>query len=102
MAENLETSTDWKSNAKKRRIRQLTVATWLQVLELYPDRPVAVHMVNVLRSKGTVVGKKPDGSPKYRDPYYITDEDILKILEGYKEELDLEALESAQNDTDGN
>lgn len=89
--------TDWKSNAKKKRERGLIETTWAQIISLYDDRPVAVHMVNILRSKGSVVGKKPDGSPIYRDPYYLTDEEVLKIMEGYKEELDIEALESAQS-----
>jgi len=86
-------STDWRSNAKKHRIRQLIVTTWLQILELYPDKPMAVHMVNILRSRGTVTGTNSDGTPKYRDPYFITDEEALKILESYKEELDQDALD---------
>lgn len=55
--------TDWKSNAKKRRIRQLVNTTWLQILELYPDRSAAVHMVNILRSKGAVTGTTSSGAP---------------------------------------
>jgi hypothetical protein len=50
-------------------------------------------MVNILRSKGTVTGTTSSGDPKYRDPYFISDEEILKIMESYKEELDRDALE---------
>lgn len=89
-----ETPTDWRSNANKRRTRTLIEATWSQIISLYDDKPVAVHMVNILRSKGTVVGKRADGSPIYRDPYYLDDSETLKIMEAYREELDLEALES--------
>ena len=89
----IKNPTDWKFNAKKRRIRQLVNTTWLQILELYPDRSAAVHMVNILRSKGTVTGTTSSGDPKYRDHYFISDEEILKIMESYKEELDRDALE---------
>ena len=100
MASEFDHVTDWKSNAKKKRTRQLIVNTWVQILELYPERGAAVHMVNVLRSKGTITGTKPDGSPKYRDPYFITDEEMVKILEVYRDELDKEALDSLQIEED--
>jgi len=93
-----EQMADWKINAKKKRTRQLIVNTWVQILELYPERAAAIHMVNVMRSKGNVTGTKPDGSPKYRDPYFITDEEMVKILENYRDELDREALDSLQID----
>lgn len=93
--------TDWRSNAKKRRIRSLIAQQLLQIFEIYEDRGTAAHMVNILRSKGKVVGFNKDGSAKYRDPYYMQDEETLKLIENYREELDLIALESAQEDKDG-
>ncbi len=89
---------EWKINSKNKRTRQIIVNTWIQILELYPERGAAVHMVNVLRSKGTTDGVKPDGTPKYRDPYFIKDEELVKILESYRDELDREALESLQSE----
>lgn len=98
MSNNLEvkSSDGWKINAHKRRTRALIETTWAQIISLYDDKSVAIHMVNILRSKGAIVSRKPDGSPVYRDPYFITDVEILKIMEVYREELDLDALESAQ------
>lgn len=89
--------TDWKANATKKRIKQLLITTWVQIIELYPETPYAVHTVNLMRSRGNVVGKNKDGTPKYRDPYFLKDEDMLKIMESYREELDLMTLESVQN-----
>ena len=92
----VKSSDGWRINASKRRTRALIETTWAQIISLYDDKPVAVHMVNIMRSKGAVVGKRADGSPIYRDPYYMSDEETLKIMESYREELDLEALDSAQ------
>lgn len=92
------TQKDWKSNAKDRRIRSMAATTLLKIFELYDDQSIAMHLVNILRSRGAVEKKLPDGTVKYRDPYYIKDEDILKIMENYKEELDLQALEALQPD----
>jgi len=93
-----ETNTDYKTEAGKKRTRQLIVQNWIQILELYPERSVAVHMMNTLRSKGIVAGVKTDGSPKYRDPYFIKDEEMVKILENYRDELDNEILDSLETD----
>lgn len=113
----IETPTDWKSNASKRRTRSLIETTWAQIISLYDDKPVAVHMVNVIRSKGQIVRYKEeeiivrdkDGKgkviktkvPIYKDPYYIDDSELLKLMEIYREELDLNALESLQPEEDG-
>ena len=86
---------DWRQNAKKRRIRSLIGITWSQILEIYDDTPAAIHTVNIMRSRGEVVGKKPDGSPRFKDPYYMDDEEYLKRMENYREELDREALFNA-------
>lgn len=94
MSKSTETPTDWRSNANKRRVRSLLTTTWCQILEIYDDKRASVHMVNILRSKGAIVGKRADGSPIYRDPYHLDDSELLKIMEAYREELDLEALES--------
>ncbi len=94
--------TDWKSNASRRTTRTCVSRTLLDIFELYDDRPIAVHLVSILRSKGTVVGKNKDGTVKYRDPYFITDAEILKILENYREELDSYVIESLQEKEDDN
>ena len=86
------TQRDWKANANKRRLRSLIGVTWCQILEIYDDTPAAVHMVNIMRSRGEVVGTKSDGSPRFKDPYYMDDVDTLKRMENYREELDREAL----------
>jgi hypothetical protein len=92
----VKSSDGWRINADKRRTNALIDTTWAQIRALYDHIPVAVHMVNIVRSKGVIVGKKADGSPIYRDPYFMTNEETLKIMEAYREELDLEALDSAQ------
>ena len=94
------TQTHCKSNAKNRRIRSLAATTLLKIFELYDDQSIAMHLVNILRSRGAIEKKNPDGTVKYRDPYYLKDEDILKIMENYKEELDVTALESLQLEDD--
>lgn len=91
-------TTDWKTNAKKIRVRSLACTTLLQIFEIYDDQSIAMHLVNILRSRGAIEGRNPDGSPRFRDPYYLKDEDILKIMENYREELDVTALESLQLD----
>lgn len=91
----MENPTDWKTNAKKRRIRQLVNTTLLQILELYPDTRSAVHLVNImriLRSTPSQIMASADGKP--RDPYFLSEEEVLKTLENYKEELDRDALEA--------
>ena len=91
---------DSKTNAAKRRTRSLIGTTFVQIVEIYDDSSAAVHMVNILRSKGTVTGVDKNGNPKYRDPYFIRDEEMLKIMENYREELDMNALESLQTEID--
>ena len=91
---------DSKANATKRRTRSLIGTTFVQIVEIYDDYSAAVHMVNLLRSKGNVVGVDKNGTPKYRDPYFIKDEEMLKIMENYREELDMNALESIQTEID--
>jgi len=93
-------SSDWKSSQNKRRISSLISTTLLQIFEVYDDKTVANHLINILRSRGTVTALNKDGTPKYRDPYFIKDEEILKIMENYKEELDNEALERLENNED--
>jgi len=90
---------EWQVNAKKRRIKSLIGVTWCQILEIYDDTPAAVHTVNIMRSRGEVVGTKTDGTPKYKDFYYTGDEEYLKRMENYREELDREALMAANPDT---
>lgn len=80
-------TTEWKSAANARRVRQLISNELLALFETHDDIPVAQHLVNITRSKGKVVDHKPDGSPIYRDPFTIRDEDFLKELESYSEEL---------------
>lgn len=83
----LTKTNEWKSAANARKIRQLISNELLSLFEIHDDVPVAEHLVNITRSKGKVVGQKPDGSPIYRDPYTIKDEDFLKELESYSEDL---------------
>jgi hypothetical protein len=87
-----ENMTDWRSNASKRRTRGLIETTLARIISLHDGRSVAAHLVTILRKKK--IGENKDKSPIFRDPYTLTDEEFLKILEAYEEELDLEALES--------
>jgi hypothetical protein len=91
-------NSNWKANAKKHRVRSLIVTEMSHLLEIYNDTASAVHLINIIRSKGEVEGKNPDGTVKYKDPYFLTDEDLLKRIENYREELDRAALESNQSD----
>lgn len=92
---NINNPTDWKSNAKKRRIKQLVNTTLLQILELYPETRTTIHLVNIQR-RLKVVSSIEEGvkESKFRDPYFVSEEELLKILENYKEELDRDALEA--------
>ena len=107
-AEN-ETKKEWQKTANKRRTRALLETTWSQIIAIYDDKPIFVHMVNILRSKGAIAGYREEEEvvngklvktkvPIYRDPYYIDDEEALKIMEAYREELDVDALDSARLD----
>lgn len=112
--------TDWKSNANKRRVRSIAGQTLIQIFEVYDDRAIAAHLVNILRSRGIVVEYKDEEHkvkfehngeilektvvikvPVFRDPYYMKDDEFLKIAETYREDLDLIALESAKQTNDG-
>lgn len=84
---------EWKTAANARRIRQLISNELLSLFEIHDDVPVAVHLVNITRSKGKIVDHKPDGTPIYRDPYTMRDEDFLKELESYSEDLKRSKLE---------
>lgn len=111
-----DTPTDWRSNANKRRTKGLLDTTLGRIISLHDDKPVAVHLVNIMRSKGIIMGYKEerhvikglDGKDKivtikvpiYKDPYYLEDEDLLKIMETYEEELNIDALDSAQLDSE--
>ena len=92
--------TDWRSNAKKHRIKQLVNTTWLQILELYPETRTAVHIVNIQRKMKFVPhdSEVTKGEQKFRDPYFVSEEEMLKILENYKEELDRDALEALNDE----
>jgi hypothetical protein len=78
---------EWKAAANARKIRQLISNELLSLFEVHDDVPVAQHLVAITRSKGKIVGHKPDGTPIYRDPFTIKDEDFLKELESYSEDL---------------
>ena len=88
----------WKGAANKRRIRGLIGTELLQIFEIYDDTPVAAHLVNILRSKGQIVKTKPDGTPVFRDPYHLKDEETLKDIEVYRAELDEKATEESEED----
>lgn len=107
-----ENLTDWRSNARRRRVRSIAGQALIQIFELYDDKAIFQHLVNIMRSKGIIVGyktvtitvdgkKKEIQEPIYRDPYYIKDDEGLKIIENYREELDVDALDSAQITKDG-
>lgn len=86
MAENK--SNDWRSSASKKRIKGLIAAELLQLFEIHSETRVAVHVTNIQRSKGRSTGTNPDGTPKFRDPYYVEDEEFLKDLQAYRAELE--------------
>lgn len=86
MSEN-KSANDWRSTANKRRTRGIIGSELVALFEVHDDIPIAQHLVNIMRSKGKIVGTKPDGTPIYRDFYSIKDEEFLKELEGYKEDI---------------
>jgi hypothetical protein len=83
-----EGSNDWRSAAKTKRVRGLIATRLNQLFETYNDTAIAVHLINILRSKGKIEGSNLDGTPKYRDPYHLKDEELLKDLENYEIELE--------------
>lgn len=92
MIDKTKSSDEWRVSAKNKRIRGLVATELLQLFETHNDTTVAVHLINILRSKGRiedrVAGSKPDGAPKYRDPYFLKDEEFLKDLQNYRTELE--------------
>ena len=87
---------DYQKIADERRTRQLINNGLLSLFEVYDEIPVAVHLVNILRSKGKIVDHKEDGTPVYRDPYTLTDAQFLKDLEAY--EIDLRKTKTEDED----
>lgn len=87
-------SDDWRSAAKTKRIRGLIATRLNQLFETYNDTPIAIHLSNITRSKGRIEGKSADGSPKFRDPYFVKDEEFLKDLENYEIELEEKLTEN--------
>lgn len=99
MGEKLKTtSREWQNTANKRRVRGLIGTELLQIFEIYDDTPVAVHLVSIFRSKGKVMGHRADGSTVYRDPYYMSDTEVLKEIESYRAELDSKIIENETNE----
>ena len=96
MADKNKPASAWKKNANIRRTRGLIETELLQLFEIHHDLPVAAHLVNILRSKGNIVGKRADGSPIFRDPYYMEDEQFLKELENYREQQDRKVMEDKE------
>lgn len=110
---------DWKSNAKKRRVRTVAGTTLIAIFEIYDEKSIANHLINLVRSRGVVTKYKEEKHlvhvehngqkfekvvtikvPVYQDFYYLSDEETLKAIENYREELDRDALESAIKDED--
>lgn len=98
MADKTKPTSAWKKNANIRRTRGLVGTELIQLFEIHEDLPVAAHLVNILRSKGNIVGKRADGSPIYRDPYYMEDEQFLKELEIYRVKQDERVLEDKEDE----
>jgi hypothetical protein len=89
----------WRGTANKRRTRGLIGNELLQIFEIYDDTEVAVHLVNILRSKGKIISYKEDGvTPVYRDPYYMKDAETLKEIEVYRAELDSKIADPEDKD----
>lgn len=91
-----EIKNDWQSNSKRRKTRGIIATELIQLFEVHDDLPVAAHFINIVRSKGVIVGRRTDGSPIYRDPYYIEDAVFLKELENYREYLDNKPIEDEE------
>ena len=89
---------DWKKAADARRTRGLIGTELLSLFEVYDDTPIAVHLVNIIRSKGKVVSHKDDGTPVYRDPYNIKDAELLKEIESYKNEIQKLKIDDEDDD----
>ena len=94
---NKETNaTDWRSTASKRRTRGIIGNELVALFEVHDDIPIAQHLVGIMRSKGKTIGTNADGTPKYRDFYSIKDEEFLKDLEAYKE--DIQKIKTEEDD----
>lgn len=82
-----QTTPGWREMANKKRIRSIIGNEIVGLIEVYNNMPVAQLLVSIIRSRGKVQGYKPDGTKIYRDPYSLTDAELLKELEACKEEL---------------
>ena len=87
----------WRGTANKRRTRGLVGNELIQIFEIYDDTPIAMHIMSIMRSRGKPVGFKADGvTPIFRDPYYMSDEELLKEVELYREEKDTRVTEEKE------
>jgi len=73
-------------NKDRRRTRSLFITELSSIIEVHDDETIAMHLINILRSKGKIVGSNPDGTPIYRDPFFITDAELLKDTENYSQQ----------------
>lgn len=87
---------EWKITANKKRTRSLISNGLTALFEVHSEVAIAQHLVSIMRSKGKVVGKKPDGTPIYRDFYSIDDQEFLKDMEAYT--ADLERIKTGEDD----
>ena len=67
------------TNKEKARIKQLILQELLEITELWFDKPMAQHIVTMLRP--------------YTGAYHWTDEQLLKKIELYRAELEEDVID---------
>jgi hypothetical protein len=69
-----------KNEKRKMQIKQQFFHLLMEIAELYPDYTISQHLSGILRRK----------SSESKEFYFWSNEELLKRVEKYKEELDTE------------
>jgi hypothetical protein len=73
---------------RKKQIEEQVFYNIMKIVQEYPQYSIAQHILHVFRRKGDV-----------QDPYFWSDEKLLKKFEDYKDELDRELTSTELEET---
>lgn len=69
------------SEKKRNQSKEQILYNIVQILETFPQYNISQHLIHILRRKGDPI-----------EPYFWTDEELLKKLEHYYDELTSELI----------
>jgi len=89
---------DFKDKKDDRYTRAALIAKLCEVFELWPDKPIAMHIADIFRSKGELNGNPKNPFTAVIKPRNWSNEKALKRVEEYVKEMQKSYLGNGEYD----